>query len=358
MATKPTRNEAARGAPKARTPTARARNTRSPSASRPGNHAGAITDVPGIRLGHWTDRRAMTGCTVVQPDAPCVAGVDVRGGAPGTRETDLLRPGNLVQQVHAVVLAGGSAYGLEAATGVMAYLRERGIGFAFGRGVVPIVPAAILFDLTIGRHDRWPTADAGYKATSAARRVTPEGNVGAGCGATVGKALGTERAMKGGLGTASERGAGGLIAGALAAVNAAYDVLNPDTGRVLAGARGDDGRIEDAVEIMREGRLWRPEAAESNTVLVVVATNARLTKEQANRLATVCHDGIARTVRPAHTPSDGDVVFTLATGEHEMADPDYRIVEALATRAVERAIVRGVLTAETAAGYPAARDVG
>jgi L-aminopeptidase/D-esterase-like protein len=358
MATKPTRNEAARGAPKARTPTARARNTRSPSASRPGNHAGAITDVPGIRVGHWTDRRAMTGCTVVLPDAPCVAGVDVRGGAPGTRETDLLRPGNLVQQVHAVVLAGGSAYGLEAATGVMAYLRERGIGFAFGRGVVPIVPAAILFDLTIGRHDRWPTADSGYRATSAARRSTAEGNVGAGCGATVGKALGTERAMKGGLGTASERGAGGLIAGALAAVNAAYDVLDPGTGRVLAGARGDDGRIEDAVEIMREGRLWRPEAAESNTVLVVVATNARLTKEQANRLATVCHDGIARTVRPAHTPSDGDVVFTLATGEHEMADPDYRIVEALATRAVERAIVRGVLTAETAAGYPAARDVG
>lgn len=330
--------------------------------------AGAITDVPGIRVGHWTDRRAMTGCTVVLPDAPCIAGVDVRGGAPGTRETDLLRPGNLVEQVHAIVVGGGSAYGLEAATGVMAYLRERGIGFAFGRGVVPIVPAAILFDLAIGRHDRWPTADAGYRAAGAARRTTPEGNVGAGCGATVGKALGSERAMKGGLGTASERGHGGLICGALAAVNAAYDVLDPDTGMVLAGARGADGRIEDAVEIMREGRLWRPEAADAplpdgadgggtNTVLVVVATNARLTKEQANRLATVCHDGIARTVRPAHTPSDGDVVFTLATGAHEMDPADYRIVEALATRAVERAIVRGVLTAETVAGYPAARDL-
>ena len=187
--------------------------------------------------------------------------------------------------------------------------------------------------------------------------TTAEGNVGAGCGATVGKALGTERAMKGGLGTASERSHGGIIAGAIAAVNAAYDVLDPMTGAVIAGARGDDGSIEDAVEIMREGRLWRPEAADANTVLVVVATNALLTKEQANRLATVCHDGIARTVRPAHTPSDGDVIFTLATGDHVMDEGEYRIVEALATRAVERAIVRGVMMAETAGGYPSVRDL-
>jgi len=318
---------------------------------------GAITDVPGIRVGHWSDRWAITGCTVVLPDKPAVAGVDVRGGAPGTHETDLLRPGNLVQHVHAVMLAGGSAYGLEAVSGVMRWLRERNRGFSFGRGVVPIVPAAILFDLGIGRHDRWPTADAGYRATAAARRTTPEGNVGAGTGATIGKALGPEHAMKGGIGTASERAYNGLIAGALAAVNAAGDVIEPQSGRIVAGARDEQGAFADAVEVLRAGRLWQPEVAEQNTVLVVVATNAALTKEQANRLATVCHDGLARAVRPAHTPSDGDIVFALATGEHVLDGADYRIVEALATRAVERAIVRGAVAAESLGGYPATRDI-
>ena len=319
---------------------------------------GSITDVPGIRVGHWTDRRAITGCTVVLPDRPAVAGVDVRGGAPGTRETDLLRPGNLVQHVHAVLLGGGSAFGLEAASGVMRYLAERGIGFPFGRGVVPIVPAAILFDLGIGRADRWPTADAGYRACANAKRRTPEGNIGAGTGATVGKALGPQRGMKGGIGSASEHSYNGLIAGALAAVNAAGEIIDPATGRIIAGARGDSGAIEPATEVLREGRLWQPEIAEQNTVLVVIATNAALTKEQVNRLAAVCHDGLARAVRPAHTPSDGDVVFALATGDHAMDGADYRIVEALATRAVEREIVRGVLAAESLGGYPSARDIG
>ncbi len=320
--------------------------------------AGSITDVPGIRIGHWSDRRAITGCTVVLPDSPTIAGVDVRGGAPGTRETDLLRPGNLVQHVHAVVLAGGSAYGLDAATGVMRWLAEHGRGFPFGRGVVPIVPAAILFDLGIGRHDRWPDADAGYRAAGNARTRCDEGNVGAGIGATVAKALGPERAMKGGIGTASERASfRGLIAGAVAAVNASGDIVDPDTGRRLAGARADDGTLEDATEVLREGRIWQPEIPGENTVLVVVATNAQLTKEQANRLATVCHDGIARAVRPAHTPSDGDIVFTLATGDHILDGADYRILEALATRAVERAIVRGVTTASSLGGYPSVRDL-
>jgi L-aminopeptidase/D-esterase-like protein len=318
------------------------------------NDSGSITDVPGIRVGHWTDRRAATGCTVVLPDDPTIAGVDVRGAAPGTRETDLLRPGNLVQRVHAIVLAGGSAFGLDAASGVVRYLAERGLGFKFGRAMVPIVPAAILFDLGIGRHNRWPDAQAGYRAASQARRRTPEGNVGAGTGATVGHALGPERAMKGGLGTASECGHGGLIAGALAAVNASGDVVDPTTGRIVAGARRPDGTFADTVEVLREGKLWRPEAAGENTVLVVVATNAALTKEQANRLATVCHDGLARAVRPSHTPGDGDVVFTLATGEVAVDLSGYRTVEALATRAVERAILRGVITAEPLGGYPAA----
>lgn len=318
---------------------------------------GSITDVPGIRVGHWSDRRALTGCTVVMPDRPTVAGVDVRGGAPGTRETDLLRPGSLVQEVHAVVLAGGSAFGLAAADGVVRYLAERGRGFPFGRGVVPIVPAAILFDLGIGRHDRWPTADAGYRAAAAVRRSTPEGNVGAGMGATVAKALGPERAIKGGIGTASERTYNGLIAGALAAVNAAGDIIDPSNGRTIAGARRDDDSFDDALTVLREGRLWQPEIAEQNTVLVIVATNARLAKEQAHRIATVCHDGIARSVRPAHTPSDGDTIFVLATGDQVLDGGDYRALEALATRAVERAVVRGVLLAEGVTGCPAVRDL-
>jgi L-aminopeptidase/D-esterase-like protein len=323
---------------------------------------GSITDVPGIRVGHWTDRRAITGCTVVLPDRPAVAGVDVRGAAPGTRETELLRPGNLVQEVHAICLAGGSAYGLEAASGVVRFLAERGVGFPFGAGpsgrsVVPIVPAAILFDLGIGRHDRWPDIEAGYRAAAAARARCVEGNVGAGMGATVGKSLGPERAMKGGIGTASERAVGGLIAGALAAVNAAGDIVGED-GRIIAGARRDDGTIEDAVEALREGRVWQPEISESNTVLVVVATNAVLTKEQANRLATVCHDGLARAVRPAHTPSDGDIVFTLATGDRPIEHGEYRALEAIASLAVQRAIVRGVVMAESIGGYPAVGSLG
>ena len=318
---------------------------------------GSITDVPGIRVGHWSDRRAITGCTVVLPDRPAIAGVDVRGGAPGTHETDLLRPGNLVQEVHGVLLGGGSAYGLEAASGVMRYLAERGIGFSFGHGVVPIVPAAILFDLGIGRTDRWPTIDAGYRAAANARRSTREGNVGAGMGATVGKALSPASAMKGGLGTASERSHDGIIAGALAAVNAAGDIVDPANGMTIAGARRPDGSIDDAVEVLREGRFWQPEIAAQNTVLVVVATDAALTSVQANRLATVCHDGIARAVRPAHTQSDGDIVFTLSTGERPFDAGEYRVVEALATRAVERALVRGVLLAESLDGFLSVRDV-
>jgi L-aminopeptidase/D-esterase-like protein len=305
-------------------------------------------------VGHWTNKRAITGCTVVLPDRPCVAGADVRGGAPGVRETELLRPGMLVQQVHAIVLAGGSAYGLAAADGVMRYLAERKVGFTFGSAVVPIVPAAILYDLGIGRSDAFPDADAGYRAAAAAKRTCAEGNVGAGTGATVGKTLGLEHCMKGGLGTASETASNGLIAGAVAAVNASGNVVDPDTGRALAGAR-ERGGIGDATEILRDGRAWRPEAPGENTVLAVVATNAALTKEQANRIATVSHDGLARAVRPAHTPGDGDTVFVLATGDLPLQDGDYRVLEVIATRAVERAIVRGVVAAESLGGYPASR---
>ena len=316
-----------------------------------------MIDVPGIRVGHWTDRRAATGCTVVLPDKPAVAGGDVRGGAPGTRETDLLAPGRLVERVNAVVLAGGSAYGLAAAEGVMRFLAQRGRGYAIASGVVPIVPAAVLFDLGIGRADRWPTAEAGYRAAARASRRTAEGNVGAGTGATVAKVLGRERAVKAGLGMASERAHDGLIAGALAAVNAVGDIIDPSTGRTIAAPRRADGSFDDTTEILREGRAPAREAAGENTVLVVVATNAALTKEQANRLATVCHDGIARTVRPAHTQADGDTVFVLAMCDQPCDTAGYGSLEAIATRAVERAILRGVLTAETLGGVPGIRDL-
>ena len=318
--------------------------------------SGSITDVPGINVGHWSDADALTGCTVILPDMPCAAGADVRGAAPGTRETDLLRPGNLVQHVHAIVLAGGSAYGLEAATGVVRWLREHNRGYQFSKGVVPIVPAAILFDLGVGAHDRWPDADAGYRAAVAAGARCEEGNVGAGTGATIGKALGLERCMKGGTGTASESSVHGLVAGAVAAVNASGDVIGADGG-VIAGPIDDDGSIADTVELLRQGRIWQPEIPQESTVLVCVATNAVLTKDQANRLATVCHDGIARAVRPAHKQGDGDIVFTLATGERALEGPDYRILEALATRAVERAIRRGAEIAASVPGAPSASEL-
>ena len=317
----------------------------------------AITDVPGVKIGHWTDRRAATGCTIVLcPPDGAAGGVNVRGGAPGTRETDLLRPGRLVDRVHAVVLAGGSAFGLDAASGVMRYLEEQGVGYAYGGGHVPIVPAAILFDLGIGSAAVRPTADSGYRAARAAKggRVA-QGSVGAGTGATVAKAGGMERCLKGGLGTACERGPGGLLVGALTAVNAFGDIIDPERGHVIAGPRADGGFL-DTWELIRSGR--EPGAGpEENTTLAVLATNARLGKEWTNRLASVAQDGLARAIRPAHGMGDGDVVFVLATGEVPVEEPAaYRALEALAVRAVERAIVRGVLCATGLAGVPSAQE--
>ena len=316
-----------------------------------------ITDVPGIKVGHWTNRRAATGCTVVLCPAGTTGGVSVRGGAPGTRETDLLRPGRLVDEVHAVLLAGGSAFGLDAASGVMRYLEEQGVGYEFGGSHVPIVPAAILFDLGIGRSNIRPTAEAGYRAAHAARggRVA-QGSVGAGTGATVAKAAGMEHSLKGGVGVASERGSGGLIVGALAAVNAGGDVIDPTTGHVIAGPRGKRRAFQDTEELIRSGYEPGVQPGESTT-LAVVATNARLTKEGTNRLASVAQDGFARAIRPAHGRGDGDIVFVLATGEREFEEPAaYGSLEALATRAVERAIVRGVLQATGLSGVPSARE--
>ncbi len=314
----------------------------------------AITDVPGIRVGHATDLEAITGCTVVLCDGGAVGGVDVRGSASGTRELDALSPLHLVEHCHAVVLAGGSAFGLDAASGVMEFLEARGIGFDVGVTRVPIVPAAILFDLRIGRADARPDRAMGRRAAEAAAAgPVAEGSVGAGTGATVGKLRGMGHAMKGGLGTAAEALPGGLVVGALAAVNAFGDVLDPETGRILAGLRGPDGGPAGTAAAMRAGTL-RPGYAAENTTLAVVATNARLTKPQAVKLAALAQNGIARAISPAHTTFDGDLVFALATGR---VQGDLNLIGAVAADLVGRAIVRGIKKARTLGGIPACADL-
>jgi L-aminopeptidase/D-esterase-like protein len=275
----------------------------------------SITDVAGIEVGHFTDPRRPTGCTVVLARGGAVAGVDVRGAAPGTRETDLLSPSNTVEQVHAVLLAGGSAFGLDAASGVMRWLDEQGIGLAVGPARVPIVPGAVLFDLALGDARIRPDAAAGYAACQDASRQAPaEGNVGAGAGAVVGKIFGFGRGMKGGIGTASVT-VNGVTVGAIVACNALGDVVDPDTGRIVAGARTPDGRsLLDARRALLRGEEPRPLLPGSNTTIGVIATDAAIGKVQAGRLATLGHDGLARAINPVHTLSDGDTLFALATG--------------------------------------------
>lgn len=323
---------------------------------------GTITDVPGIRVGHATNTSALTGCTVVLCDRArgrgVVGGVDQRGGAPGTRETDLLRPMHLVKEVHAVLLAGGSAFGLAAAEGVVRYLEERRTGFNARVARVPIVPAAILFDLDVGDPAVRPDAEMGYAACLAASGgLVAEGNVGAGTGATVGKIWGMGRAMKSGLGSASVDLGGGLVVGALVAVNAFGDVIDPTNGRILAGARKMRGEgFADTLTTMRGfvGKtILRFVASASSTVIGVVATNARLTKEEANKVAQMAHDGLARAIRPAHTLLDGDTLFALATGAKRA---DVNLIGAYAAEVVAQAIVRAARAAEGIPGFPAARD--
>ncbi|MDQ2690429.1 MAG: P1 family peptidase [Chloroflexota bacterium] len=302
----------------------------------------AITDIRGIEVGHAQDDKALTGCTVILCRAGAVAGVDVRGGAPGTRETDLLDPVNLVENVHAVVLAGGSAFGLDAASGVMRYLEEQGIGFPTSEARVPIVPTTILYDLGIGRADVRPDAAMGYRAAAEASPNPPrEGNVGAGTGASVGKVRGMEYATKSGIGTWSME-SNGLIVGALVAVNAIGDVVDPNSGEKIVGLRSGT-----SLEWMKNNPA-RPEI-QSNTVIGVIGTNARLTKAGATKVAQMAHDGLARAIRPAHTMYDGDTIFTLATGEKEA---DLSLVGACAADVMAETIVRAVKLAESAGGLP------
>jgi len=341
--------------------------------------------IQGLKIGHAQDDAALTGCTVLLclPAVPApsgaegageqgmVAACEVRGGAAGERELETLRPGHIVERIHALVFAGGSAFGLEAAAGVMRWLEERGIGFSTGVARVPIVPAAILFDLRVGDAHRRPDAAMGYAAAQAAAEAHPdasvrEGNVGAGTGLTVGKLFGIARATKSGIGCwtedlpASQLGRASppelqrrrARVAALAAVNAFGDVRDPDTGRILAGARVAAGSREfaDTAAAMRQG-VVRPGFADPSTVLVAVATNAALSRLEAQRLATMAAAGMARVISPAHTTFDGDIVFALSIGE---ARADLNALGAAAAEAVARAIVRGVTQARSAGGVPAA----
>jgi L-aminopeptidase/D-esterase-like protein len=326
----------------------------------------AITDVPGIEVGHADDPQALTGCTVILCKGGAVGGVDQRGGSPGTRETDLLRPLHRVEKVHAVLLTGGSAFGLDAAGGVVHYLEERGIGFDVQVAKVPIVPAAVLFDLGLGSADVRPDAAMGYAACMQASDGHPrEGNAGAGMGASVGKILGPAGAMKSGIGTSCLAIGRGVRVGAIVAVNALGDVIDPASGAILAGTRairvggislGGEGPFADtqAMMLKQAGKLALKMASRGNTVIGVVATNARLTKDAANFVAQMAQDGLARAIRPAHTMLDGDTLFALSTGKTSV---DINTLGAYAADAVQAAILHAVRQAASAGGLPSMRDI-
>lgn len=321
---------------------------------------GCIVDVPGIRLGHHTLDTRPTGCSVVLCEDDAVAGVDVRGAAPGTRETDLLDPSNYVQKVQAVLLSGGSAYGLAAAAGVVRFLEERGRGFPIGAGVVPIVPAAVLMDLGVGDFSIRPDAEAGYRAClDATKRPSAEGNVGAGAGATVGKLFGPPFAMKGGLGTASWTIPGsGIVVGAVVAVNAVGDVYHPVTGRILAGARNEAGDgFRDTVAAMMNG-YGAVAPAGANTTIGVIATDAPFDKAQLRKIAQMAHDGFARAINPIHTMYDGDTIFALSTGKAMNVAADVTAVGTIAARVMAHAVARAVMQAGSLPAFdlPAWRD--
>ena len=321
---------------------------------------GAITDIAGLKVGHFTDARRPTGCTVLLCEAGAVAGVDVRGAAPGTRETDLLHPLATLEEVHALLLTGGSAFGLAAADGVMRWLEDRGCGVQVGPARVPIVPAAVLFDLWVGDARIRPDAAAGHAACEAASTAHPaQGSVGAGAGASVGKLFGIARAMKGGIGTASIK-VGAITVAALVAVNAIGDVVDPASGRVIAGARADDGRTPlDTLAALVDGQLPAHLMAGMATTIGIVATDAQLTKAQTNKLASMAHTGLARSINPVHTASDGDALFAIATGG--AGRPGHlTVLGALAAEVTARAVLNAVRAAQGLAepDLPSARDLG
>jgi L-aminopeptidase/D-esterase-like protein len=335
-----------------------ARPALSPAQQTPAAPVNNVTAVPGITVGQFTLTERPTGCTVILAANGATGAVDVRGGAPGTVETDLLAPDNTVERVNAVFLSGGSAHGLAVRTGIDKFLTEKKVGYKTGAGVVPIIPGAILYDLGVGnRPDLWPDADCGYKAAASAKTgAIDEGSVGAGAGATIGKMMGGGRAMKGGIGSVALVTADGLIVAAIVAVNAVGSVIDPRTAKPVAGVRTADGRgLEDPFGLVRRGVLQAGPAREATTIGVVV-TNARLTKAQAQKAVEMAHDGMARAIVPSHTPSDGDTLFMMATGDRT-AESNVGTIGALAAEAVADAIVRAVKMARGLPGYPAASDI-
>ena len=316
-----------------------------------------ITDIAGIKVGHHTLKQRLTGCTAILVEEGAVAGVDVRGFAPGTRETDLLDPINTVQEVHGISLAGGSAFGLDAASGVVRYLEERGRGFPVGELRIPIVPTAILFDLQIGNRPKIrPDSNCGYQAAKAATSgQVSEGNVGAGAGATVGKLLGIERAMKSGVGTYSITLNSGVTVGAIVAVNAVGSVVDPQTGNVVAGIRTEEGKeLLDTEEILQQLGTSNIDFGE-NTTIGVVATNASLDRVQVTQVARMAQSGLARSIVPAHTPLDGDTLFSVATGELDSGD--VLEIGSLAAEVTSQAIIRAVTSSEEIFSYPGVGDL-
>lgn len=316
--------------------------------------AGSITDVKGISVGSWEDEEAMTGCTVVLTGREgAVCGVDVRGSAPGTRETDLLSPLNMVEKVHAVLLSGGSAFGLDAASGIMEYLEEQGIGHPVGPTVVPIVPGAVLFDLGIGDYHIRPNRESGYLACQRAGIEVREGNAGAGMGATVGKLRGCNHCTKSGLGTYSLKLKNGFTVGALVALNAFGDIVDPDTGRLIAGVRDNDGSLigTEKAWIRVKGEVDLPLG--TNTTIAIVACNGEFDKSRTTKIAQMAHDGLARVIRPVHTMCDGDTVFALSTGEMAM---DVNAAGYMAQEALSRAVLRAVYAAASIPGIKCCRE--
>ena len=321
--------------------------------------ARATTAPAQVKVGHFTDSRRPTGCTAILFENGAVAGVDVRGAAPGTRETDLLNPINTVQQIHAIMLSGGSAFGLDTATGAMRFLEEKGIGFKLGSQTIPIVPAAILYDLDIGDGRTRPDAAAGYAACKAATAgPIVEGSVGAGAGATNGKLFGPKSMMKGGLGTASTAiGGTGVTVRAIIAVNAVGDVIDPATGRIVAGARKPDGSgFLDTMAQLRQGRTGEPSTAGRATTIGVIVTNAAFDKAQMTKIAQMAHDGLARSINPVHTPMDGDTLFAASTGTLKTA-LDHGVIGAVAADVTAQAVIRAVKEATSVLGIPAWRDI-
>lgn len=314
-----------------------------------------ITDIEGIKLGHAQDLEGATGCTVILCEEGAVAGVDVRGGAPGTRETDLLNPMNMVDKIHAILLTGGSAFGLDAAGGIMKYLEERGIGFDVGVTKVPIVCGAALFDLVIGDHKVRPDKEMGYRAClSASKAECLDGNIGAGTGATIGKVLGPEFAMKGGLGTYTLK-VGDLIVGAIVAVNCLGDVIDPEDGKAVAGVLNEDkDGLRNTEDIMLLQYDNKKNLYNGNTTIGAIVTNAKLTKAETNKVASMAHNGYGRTIYPVHTMYDGDTIFSIATGKVEA---DVNVVGLLATRTMERAIVKAVKNTMSIYGYKSYMDL-